>query len=76
MRVISTVIDHLCLPLGLGWDERNRSPPSNAVLSGRVSPLGQGFILQRLSHEHSNETTSPRRLQGKKLEYSIVLPST
>jgi len=65
MRVISTGIKHLCLSLGLELDERNRSPPSDALLWGQVSPLGQGFILQRLSQKHSNEITSPTCLRGK-----------
>ena len=51
--------------LGTGLGRAKSVPPSNALLWGQVSTLGQGFILQRLNHEHSNETTSPRRLQGK-----------
>jgi hypothetical protein len=62
MRVISLIF--IC-PWDWGGTSEIGPPPSNALLLGQVSTLGQGFILQRLGHELSNKTTSPRRLQGK-----------
>jgi hypothetical protein len=75
MRVISTGHRSSLSALGTGVGRAKPVPTikCSTTVWGQVSPLGQGFILQRLSHEHSNKTTSPRHLQGKKLEYSDVL---
>ena len=62
MRV--TVISTLSV-LGLGR-AKSADPTLKCSAMGQVSTLGEGYIHRRLSHEHSDETTLPRSLQGKK----------